>query len=107
MIIKLPKLSSIYQPQSGWMITNTYSGSLGTDPNKGSWNREIFCFKIFIIGEAADPSLRAECYTQLANMDGVRNYNQHEMTTEPTPNGLNKINEWLDEQYKVFLEKNQ
>ena len=105
MIIKLPKLSSIYQPQGGWMITNTYSGSLGTDPEKGSWNREIFCFKIFIIGEAADPSLKTECYTQLANMDGVENYNQQEMTTEPTADGLNKINEWLDGQYLKYKDK--
>ena len=80
MIIKLPNLSFIYQPQGGWMITNTYSSSLGTDPEKGSWNRKIFCFKIYINGEAADPSIKAECYTQLSNMAGVKNYDQAEMS---------------------------
>ena len=106
MIIKLPNLSFIYQPQGGWMITNTYSSSLGTDPEKGSWNREIFCFKIYIIGEAADPSIKAECYTQLSSMAGVKNYDQAEMTAEPTVAGLKEINEWLDKQYLKYKEKN-
>ena len=107
MIIKLPNLSFIYQPQGGWMITNTYSGSLGTDPEKGCRNREIFCFKISIIGDAEDPSIKAECYTQLANMDGTKNYDQAEMTVETTVNGLNTINEWLDDCYLKYKEKYQ
>ncbi len=107
MIIKLPNLSFIYQPQGGWMITNTYSGSLGTDPEKGCRNREIFCFKISIIGDAEDPSIKAECYTQLANMDGTKNYDQAEMTAETTVNGLNTINEWLDDCYLKYKEKYQ
>lgn len=105
MIIKLPNLSFIYQPQGGWMITNTYSGSLGTDSEKGCRNREIFCFKISIIGDAEDPSIKAECYTQLANMDGTKNYDQAEMTAEPTADGLKKVNEWLDEHYIKYTEK--
>ena len=105
MIINLPKLSFIYQPQGGWMITNTYSGSLGTDPEKGCRNREIFCFKISIIGDAEDPSIKAECYTQLANMDGTKNYDQAEMTAEPTADGLKIVNEWLDEHYIKYTEK--
>ena len=88
MIIKLPNLSFIYQPQGGWMITNTYSSSLGTDPEKGSWNRKIFCFKIYINGEAADPSIKAECYTQLSNMAGVKNYDQAEMSEKNYSAGI-------------------
>ena len=107
MIIKLPNLSFIYQPQGGWMITNTYSGSLGTDPEKGCRNREIFCFKISIIGDAEDPSIKAECYTQLANKDGVKSFDQQEMTAETTVNGLNTINEWLDDCYLKYKEKYQ
>ena len=102
MIINLPKLSFIYQPQGGWMITNTYSGSLGTDPEKGCRNREIFCFKISIIGDAEDPSIKAECYTQFASMDGLKKYDQAEMTAEPTADGLKTVNEWLDEQYLKY-----
>ena len=105
MIINLPNLSFIYQPQGGWMITNTYSGSLGTDPEKGCWNREIFCFKISIIGDAEDPSIKAECYTQFASMDGLKKYDQAEMTAEPTADGLKIVNEWLDERYIKYTEK--
>ena len=84
------------------MITNTYSGSLGTDPEKGCRNRKIFCFKICIIGEAVDPSIKAECYTQLSSMAGVKNFEQAEMTAEPTVAGLKEINEWLDMQYLKY-----
>ena len=107
MIINLPNLSSIYQPQGGWMIKNDYTGSLGTDPLKGSWNRELFCFKVYVIGEASDPSLKAECFTQLANKDGVKSFDQQEMSAETTVNGLNTINEWLDDCYLKYKEKYQ
>lgn len=107
MIINLPNLSSIYQPQGGWMIKNDYTGSLGIDPLKGSWNRELFCFKVYVIGEADDPSLKAECFTQLANKDGVKSFDQQEMTAETTVNGLNTINEWLDDCYLKYKEKYQ
>ena len=105
MIIDLPRLSSIYQPQGGWMITNTYTGSLGTDPLKGCFNREIFRFKIYVAGNADDPSLRVECYTQIASLSGVKDFDKKENTFEPTNDGLTALNEWLDEQYKEYLEK--
>lgn len=87
------------------MIKNDYTGSLGTDSQNGCFNREIFCYKVYVIGEVSDPSLKAECYTQLASMDGVKIYDQQEMTVEPSTEGLNEINEWLDERYLGFKER--
>ena len=81
------------------MITNLYTGSLGTDPLKGSLNRQTFCFKIQVIGDADDPALKAECHTQIADKNGVKNDHQQEKTFEPTEEGLTALNEWLDEEY--------
>lgn len=105
MIIKLPSLSSFYQPQGSWMITNDYTGSMGTDPELGCFNREIFKFRIFIEGKAEDPVLKVECCTQLADRGGVKNFNEKEQTFEPTAEGLTALNEWLDEQYLAYREK--
>lgn len=89
------------------MIKNDYTGSLGTDPLKGSFNREIFCYKVSVIGNADDPKLKANSYIQLANMEGVRSFDQHEMIAETTVEGLNKINEWLDKQYIAYKNRHQ
>ena len=106
MLIKLPGLSSIYQPQGGWMITNTYTGSMGTDPLKGCFNRDLFCYKIQVIGEANDPVLKVECFIQNASMTGIKQFDQQENTFEPTAEGLKKLNEWLDEQYQDYINRN-
>lgn len=107
MLIKLPGLSSFYQPQGSYMITNKYTGSMGTDPLKGNFNRDIFCYKIQVVGDVNDPALKAECYIQNASMSGVKQFDQQEKTFEPTAEGLKHLNEWLDEQYKAHLDKNQ
>ena len=107
MIIKLPGLSSLYQPQGSWMITNKYTGSMGTDPLKGCFNQEIFRYKIYVIGNADDPLLKVECSTQMTSMSGMKESGQKENTFEPTAEGLTALNEWLDEQYQEYLEKMQ
>lgn len=107
MLIKLPGLSSLYQPQGSWMITNKHTGSMGTDPLKGCFNRAIFRYKIYVIGNVDDPSLKVECSIQNTSMSGVKETDQKENTFEPTAEGLRTLNEWLDEQYKEYLGKSQ
>ena len=100
-------LSSLYQPQGIWMITNKHTGPIGTDPLKGCFNQEIFRYMIYVIGNADDPLLKVECSTQMTSMSGMKESDQKGNTFEPTAEGLTSLNEWLDEQYQEYLEKMQ
>lgn len=45
--INLPPLNWFIQEQNGSVVTNTYSGSLGTDAKTGCLGKHIFNYKVF------------------------------------------------------------
>ena len=45
--IKLPPLNWFIQEQNGSVITNTYSGSLGTDAKTGCISKPTFNYQVF------------------------------------------------------------
>ena len=50
-MLKLPDWSWFFNKQGNYVTTNTYTGSLETDPKSGCVNRTLFEFRLFVTHE--------------------------------------------------------
>ena len=102
MTVTLPTRSWFYQPQGGWMITNTYTGSLGADPERGIIDRASFNYRVSVEGSADDPSFKASCCVQKICKNRIEKTSQQEKTFDISEEGFAALAEWLDGQYRLF-----
>ena len=106
-MIKLPNYIWFIQEQGGKLLTNIYSGSLGTDPLRGFMNITTFNYKTYIkvTKEEGPVSFHAEWYLRNPwSMGGGTS----ELTVKefnPTQEGINEAENWLKEQFGNFSNK--
>ena len=105
MIVNLPSRGWFYQPQGNRIVTNIYTGSLGTDPLIGCMNHDIFCFKVLIEGEGKEPLFKAECYVQHTSKSGIKIFSVQEKVFGIAKEDFKALNQWLDNQYLLYKKK--
>ncbi len=100
-MITLPKHLWFVQEQDDRWLTNIYTGSLGTDPQKGCFPRRTFNFKVFVqIGEEGPVCLSVSYYWRTPWNEGAQVEDPGEATFENSQEGLDAAAAWLLEQYE-------
>lgn len=93
--IKLPPLNWFIQEQNGQVVTNTYSGSLGTDAKTGCLGQPTFNYRVFaeLLGDAYKLAVKICIPKPLPNDDCLVDASAFEATAD----GLAEAETWIGE----------
>ena len=98
--INLPRYPWFISRLEGKYVTNTYSGSLGTSPERGALANLAFHYRAYVdisSGEQDTFSLVAESYLVKPWREGGNKTNEEQAKFEASENGIAQASEWLCE----------
>ena len=108
-MIILPNMVNWFcQRKDGRLVTNTYSGSYGTHPTRGFFDRPIFEYKVEVLvvnDSEMDSCFRAECAVKIYRKSGIRIVSpiQERVLIGVSKENLKIIHGWLNGQYEDYL----
>ena len=91
--IDLPRIEWLYRNESGKLITNPYSGSLGTQTSRGCVSVCTFNYRVF----AENQALIASCFLIQPFQQGSEKTNHAQKSFDATPDGVNLASEWFSQ----------
>ena len=96
-MIQLPNRSWFIQKQREAYLTNVYSGSLGTDPQKGCMNKTTFNYKAFVkvTKDEGPVSFHVEYYWRFPWSQGGATSEVVSMEFDASVEGIAKAEKWL------------
>jgi len=99
-MIELPNYTWFIQKQGDEYVTNTYSGSLGTDSRGGCINKTTFNYRAFVkLKNKKEPvSFCVECYWRKPWTEGGETINFNAKEFEALQKGIESAAQWLTEQ---------
>lgn len=94
--IVLPADNWFVQVQGERLIKNTYTGSCGTNPDRGCLSEKVFNYKVYVQGESLESaSLVAECYIRLPWSEELKKTDVQKYEIAFNAEGIMKASEWL------------
>ena len=91
--IDLPRIEWLYRNEGGKLIVNPYSGSLGTQTNRGCVSVCTFNYRVF----AENNELIAACFLIQPFQHGSKKTNYVKKSLAPTSDGIRMASEWLSQ----------
>lgn len=100
-MIQLPNYSWFIQKQGEEFLTNTYSGSLGTDSQEGCMNRTTFNYKAFVktTKDEGPISFYVEYHWRFPWNQGGETSEVVSMEFNASAESIAKAEEWLVAEY--------
>lgn len=106
-MIELPKYNWFVSNQDGRPVSNTFTGSCGTDPQNGFLTATTFNYKIWVTDVGKDESLiKGECFIQKPWSEGSAKEVIADTQFECSDEGIEKMTEWLNNLLAQFEENN-
>lgn len=107
MMITLPLFTWFVQYQDGKYVTNTYTGSLGTDVEAGCLGQTIFSYKVFVRAdkEEGPQAVRAEYFWQYPWNSGRPNSETASNEFVASDEGIAQAAAWLMERCNAEKEE--
>lgn len=99
--ITLPNFKWFLQQVDGEYLTNTFTGSLGTDSKEGAINKTTFNYKVFVkIMKGKGPvSFCAECFWRLPWNENCRIEGFAKKEFAVSQKGIDRAQKWLENSY--------
>ena len=108
-MINLPSLNWFCQRKDGRLVTNTYSGSFGTSPTLGIFNRPVFEYtvKVCVKDLEEDSFFRAVCAVNEYCKSGEKQLSPpcEKTLICVTEQNLITISRWLEDHYLEYKTK--
>ena len=100
-MIKLPSLTWFVSAMEGWPCSNIFSGTAGTDPDKGCFESRIFNFKVRVLNVGKeDVSLSASFWVT----EPFGKQEEAPVVTEQSfacnQDGIDAAEAWLNENFE-------
>lgn len=104
--LTLPLFHWFVSKFEGKPVSNTYTGSCGTDPNRGCMAVTTFHYKVFVKDVGQESSrIICECFVREPKGKDLIKKKFETTDFECSPHGLTQATEWLNEKYSDFLNR--